>query len=205
MRPSIIFLVTAISYITVIGACTAAEEFTKNQIVPDDVIDKVPLNKVEITYPNGVSVNLGNVMTPTEVKDEPTVQYNADQSGYYTLIMTDPDAPSRKNPKFREWHHWLVGNIPGNKVEEGETIAQYIGAGPPRGTGLHRYVFLIFKQKGKIKFEETLLTNSSADGRGRFNTKAFVKKYNLDGPTHGNFFQAEYDDYVPILYKQLGA
>lgn len=40
-------------------------------------------------------------MTPTEVKDEPTVQFNADQSGYYTLIMTDPDAPSRKNPKFR--------------------------------------------------------------------------------------------------------
>lgn len=48
MRPSIIFLVAAISYITVIGACTAAEEFTKHQIVPDDVIDKVPLNKVEV-------------------------------------------------------------------------------------------------------------------------------------------------------------
>lgn len=48
MRPSIIFLVAAISYITVIGACTAAEEFTKNQIVPDDVIDKVPLNKLEV-------------------------------------------------------------------------------------------------------------------------------------------------------------
>lgn len=48
MRPSIIFLVAGISYITVIGACTAAEEFTKNQIVPDDVIDKVPLNKLEV-------------------------------------------------------------------------------------------------------------------------------------------------------------
>lgn len=45
----------------------------------------------------------------------------------------------------------------------------------------------------------------NGDGRGRFNTKAFVAKYNLDGPSHGNFFQAEYDDYVPILYKQLGA
>ena len=49
--------------------------------------------------------------------------------------MTDPDAPSRLEPKFREWHHWLVINIPGNQVEKGDEISQYIGAGPPKGTG----------------------------------------------------------------------
>ncbi len=34
--------------------------------------------------------------------------------------MTDPDAPSRANPKAGEWNHWLVINIPGNKTEMGE-------------------------------------------------------------------------------------
>ena len=36
--------------------------------------------------------------------------------------MTDPDAPTRTNPKMAEWQHWLVVNIPGNKVEEGEVL-----------------------------------------------------------------------------------
>lgn len=53
-------------------------------------------------------------------------------------LFTDPDAPSRKEPKFREWHHWLVGNIPENKVAEGETLSEYVGSGPPQGTGKHR-------------------------------------------------------------------
>ncbi|KAF8414558.1 hypothetical protein L210DRAFT_3434826, partial [Boletus edulis BED1] len=26
----------------------------------------------------------------------------------YTLVMTDPDAPSRSDPKMGEWRHWLV-------------------------------------------------------------------------------------------------
>lgn len=46
--------------------------------------------------------------------------------------MTDPDAPSRKEPKFREWHHWLVVNIPGNDVKKGETLSEYVGSGPPK-------------------------------------------------------------------------
>ena len=54
------------------------------------------------------------------MKDEPRVHWDADPNSFYTLIMTDPDAPSRENPKMREWHHWLVVNIPGNKVAEGE-------------------------------------------------------------------------------------
>ena len=74
--------------------------------------------------------------------------------------FSDPDAPSRKDPKFREWHHWSVVNIPGDNVAKGETVAEYIGAGPPKGTGLHRYVFLVFRQKGKIEYKEPHLTRS---------------------------------------------
>lgn len=51
------------------------------------------------------------------------------------LGFADPDAPSRKEPKFREWHHWLVGNIPGGDVKKGDTLSEYVGSGPPQGTG----------------------------------------------------------------------
>ena len=30
---------------------------------------------------------------------------------------------------------WLVGNIPGTDVAKGETLSEYVGSGPPEGTG----------------------------------------------------------------------
>lgn len=51
------------------------------------------------------------------------------------ICITDPDAPSRKEHTYREWHHWLVGNIPGNDISKGETLSEYVGSGPPPDTG----------------------------------------------------------------------
>jgi len=83
-------------------------------------------------------------------------------------------------------------------------MSQYVGAGPPKDTGLHRYVFLIYKQPGKLTCDEKRLTNTSGDGRGGWSAKTFANKYKLGNPVAGNFYQAEHDDYVPILYKKLG-
>ncbi|EDV99116.1 GH13213 [Drosophila grimshawi] len=173
-------------------------------IVPD-VIAKAPKCSVSVEYDGGISVKAGMVLTPTQVKDQPCVKWEADNSKLYTLCMTDPDAPSRKDPQFREWHHWLVGNIPGSDVAKGEVLSAYVGSGPPPETGLHRYVFLVYEQRRKLDFDEKRLPNNSGDGRGGFKIATFAKKYALGDPIAGNFYQAEYDDYVPILYKQLGA
>ncbi|XP_034827652.1 phosphatidylethanolamine-binding protein homolog F40A3.3-like isoform X2 [Maniola hyperantus] len=183
---------------------SVAKSFEANGVVPD-VVSKAPQASVTVKFKSGAEVNNGNVLTPTQVKDVPRVSWVADPNTFYTLAMTDPDAPSRKEPTFREWHHWLVCNILGNEVEVGDTLSAYIGSGPPPGTGLHRYVYLVYKQPGKIDFDEPRLPNNSGDKRGGFSIVKFAKKYNLGDPIAGNFYQAEYDDYVPILYKQLGA
>lgn len=60
--------------------------------------------------------------------------------------MTDPDAISRTMHIFREVRHWLVMNIPESSVENGNVVTEYAGSGPPVGTGLHRYIFLVYKQ-----------------------------------------------------------
>ena len=181
-----------------------AKSFEAHQVVPD-VVSKAPAALATVKYPSGVEVNEGNELTPTQVKDIPSVSWEAVPDQFYTLAMTDPDAPSRAEPKFREWHHWLVGNIPGNNVADGETLSEYVGSGPPPNTGLHRYVFLVYKQPGKLTFDEKRLTNRSGDDRAMFKIENFATKYNLGAPVAGNFYQAKYDDYVPILYKQLGA
>ncbi|CAG9765078.1 unnamed protein product [Ceutorhynchus assimilis] len=183
---------------------TIAKNMEKHGVVPD-VISVAPQEVAQVSYPSGVKVDQGNELTPTQVKDQPTVQWQADANAFYTLCMTDPDAPSRKEPNFREWHHWLVGNIPGQDVSKGEVLSAYVGSGPPPNTGLHRYVFLIYKQNGKLNFDEPRLPNNSGDNRAGFSIRKFAEKYLLQEPVAGNFYQAKYDDYVPILYKQLGA
>lgn len=132
-----------------------AKAFKDNEVEPD-VVSNSPTKLVEVTYANGVSVNLGNELTPTQVKDKPTLKWNAEPNAFYTLLLVDPDAPSRTKPTYREYLHWAIVNIPGDAIEQGETIFDYIGAGPPKDTGLHRYIFLVYKQpNGKIQNNET--------------------------------------------------
>ncbi|KAK5982066.1 Phosphatidylethanolamine-binding protein [Trichostrongylus colubriformis] len=211
------------------------DAFKKHEVVPD-VISTPPSKIVKASYDSGVEVNLGNVLTPTQVKNPPKLTWDTEPGALYTVIFTgvnkigmghivilfmslfdvrmsnyfvpnvDPDAPSRKEATYREWHHWLIVNVPGNDISKGDVLAEYIGSGPPKGTGLHRYVFLVFKQPGHITdSEHGHLTNRSGDGRGGFKTEKFVAKHKLGNCIAGNFYQAEWDDYVPILYKQLGA
>lgn len=40
-------------------------------------------------------------------------------------------------------------------------------------------------------------------GREQRSVKKLAAKYNLGDPVAGNFFQAKYDDHVPMLYEQL--
>jgi hypothetical protein len=41
----------------------------------------------QVTY-GSLSVDDGNELTPTQVKDPPTVKWSADDSSYYLLCMT---------------------------------------------------------------------------------------------------------------------
>ncbi|XP_065371597.1 protein D3-like [Calliphora vicina] len=190
-----------------LGQKVAAENevekvFKDNEIIPD-VIQEAPKEFLKVSYDNGLEVDKGNELTPTQVKLQPKVEWLAQSDKYYTLIMTDPDAPSRANPKVREFRHWLVANIPGNKIDQGEVVAAYVGSGPPKDTGLHRYIFLLYKQAGKINIDEPLVANNSRRNRPNFKAAKFAEKYNLGAPLAGNFYQAQYDDYVPILHAQL--
>ncbi|XP_041455345.1 protein D2-like isoform X2 [Lytechinus variegatus] len=178
-----------------------ASKFVEHGVVPD-VIDQEPNAIATVTWSTGVEANLGNILTPTVVKDPPTITWPTEESTLYTVIMTDPDAPSRADPKFREWRHWVVVNVPGIDVSKGLVYAPYIGSGPPKGTGLHRYVFLVYKQPGELQLQDPLLQRTIKD-RGATKTREFVTKYNLGTPVAGNFYQAEWDDYCIQLMKEI--
>ncbi|XP_051954398.1 phosphatidylethanolamine-binding protein 1 [Xyrauchen texanus] len=168
-------------------------------------VEEKPAKPLTVKYGALEIDALGKVLTPTQVQNCPTsIEWEGcDPSKLYTLALTDPDAPSRKDPKFREWHHFLVINMKGNDISSGCVMSDYVGSGPPKGTGLHRYVWLVYEQSGSISCTEPVLTNRSGDNRGKFKIQSFRKKYGLGALVAGSCYQAEWDDYVPKLYEQL--
>ncbi|KAH0500818.1 Phosphatidylethanolamine-binding protein 1 [Microtus ochrogaster] len=170
-------------------------------------VDEHPQHALWVAYA-GVEVDeLGKVLTPTQVQNRhSSISWDGlDPGKLYTLVLTDPDSPSRKDPKFREWHHFLVVNMKDNDISSGKVLSDYVGSGPPSGTGLHSYVWLVYEQDKPLNCDEPILSNRSGDHRGNFKVVAFRKKYHLGAPVAGTCYQAEWNDYVPELYAQLSA
>lgn len=172
-----------------------AKAFRDDRIVPD-VIDIVPPGQLKITYANGAKVLYGNELTPKMTKQLPEIKYSG-KSPLYTLALVDPDVPSRLTPVLRELLHYLVINIPGNRVDKGDVLADYISPVPPMLSGLHRYTFLLYEQdEGPIKSDIKIPKNSTK-GRTNFSMRKFAKDHKLGQPVAANFFEAQFDDSVP--------
>uniref|UniRef100_A0A0M3J700 Phosphatidylethanolamine-binding protein 4 (inferred by orthology to a human protein) n=1 Tax=Anisakis simplex TaxID=6269 RepID=A0A0M3J700_ANISI len=130
------------------------------------------------------SVQCGTVLKPSDARKQPTVNWPSDSQKLYTLMMVDPDAPSRKRPTMGQWLHWLVVNVPGSSIDQGQTLTPYAPPTPPSGSGLHRYVFLAYQQSAQ-------LNANSVSQRPKFSAKQFASNNGLGAPVAGNFFQTE--------------
>lgn len=154
------------------------ETLTENEVLKDVLGMSAPgagmaagAVALRVVYEGAGAVECGCDMRPSATKEPPRVYATGLRAGAkYTLIMSDPDAPSRAAPRCREWLHWIVANtekrcggkgMEGEEGEEGEeetevsgqgyTVCDYNGPTPPRGTGKHRYVFVLYEQlKGDI-------------------------------------------------------
>lgn len=160
--------------------------FNWYKIVPD-VIPSAPSSCLEVDWAQ-FNASYGNTGTPTLMSAEPSVSWRANNETYYTLIMVDPDAPSHANATYRNMLHWLVVNIPGNNVTQGETITKYKGPGPSKDSEFHRYVLLTYKQSSMQNVTEP-------ESRKNFTVSEFVEMYKLTLDS-GNFAYAEWDSSV---------
>nr|DBA33998.1 TPA: hypothetical protein GDO54_001608 [Pyxicephalus adspersus] len=146
---------------------------------------------LHVLYPNIGDVScvyapycFGYPKSLRKVWGPPWIRYlHAKPEKLYTLIMVDPDAPSRSNPIHRFWRHWLVTNIPGDVLQRGKevmgTIASpYYPPSPPANTGYHRYQFLLYIQHPGIS--PSLL--HSERPLGPWDVYAFVHRCRMDDP-----------------------
>ncbi|XP_037031506.1 protein D3-like [Bradysia coprophila] len=193
--------VLRISAIATLGTQSGARNMTDHNLsteveqafLKQNILKVVPKKILHVTYQRDITVGLGNELGISQVKEKPQVTWEAKESTYYTLMLIDPDALSRRFPILSEVRHWLVMNIPGSAVENGDEVIEYRGSGASRFTGLHRYIFLVYKQpNGIITHNEPHTSNASIIHRLRTSASKLAKKYNLGDPEFGNFFEAQY-------------
>lgn len=246
----------------------AEQALSLHQVVPQVLNGFLPKSSYfDIWWGDEEHVNYGNEIIPTRTKIRPT-RFNWEFSSgedeevgaadeYYTLCLVDPDAPSRKNPKNREWLHWMVVNIPALKrqtkldprghhsglgldyggdqeeeavlIEKGQEVVEYVGSAPPKGTGLHRYVYALYQQPRRLELQDllegpffvrfrdrrqqdnaksgegsmTLIPRTEGSSRSGFEIRDWSRRMGLGEPVAANFYQAEYDATVDEITAQL--
>ncbi|CAD5164590.1 protein MOTHER of FT and TFL1 homolog 1-like isoform X1 [Musa acuminata AAA Group] len=149
-----------------------------------DVVDLfVPTINMTVSF-GSKHVNNGCDIKPSMAANPPSVYISGQQSDLYTLVMTDPDAPSPSDPTMREWLHWMVINMPGGTdPSRGEEAVPYMGPAPR--VGIHRYVLVLFRQKSRLPGVASPAT------RANFNTRWFAAQHDLSFPVATVFFNSQ--------------
>uniref|UniRef100_A0A8B9IPE8 Phosphatidylethanolamine binding protein 4 n=2 Tax=Anser cygnoides TaxID=8845 RepID=A0A8B9IPE8_ANSCY len=83
---------------------------------------------LEVTYPQLGDVGCSYIPQCHQYRwrlsrewGSPRVRYpRADKSKKYVLMLVDPDAPSRADPRNRFWRHWLLADVRGTDLRTGD-------------------------------------------------------------------------------------
>ncbi|KAG8651641.1 protein MOTHER of FT and TFL1 isoform X2 [Manihot esculenta] len=147
-----------------------------------DVIDMfIPSVNMSVYY-GAKRVTNGCDVKPSLAVLPPQLTISGLPHDLYTLVMTDPDAPSPSEPTMREWVHWIVADIPGGTNPTKEILA-YVSPRPP--VGIHRYILVLFRQRKALGMME------QPQSRANFNTRMFAAHLELGLPVATVYFNAQ--------------
>ncbi|XP_011555004.3 protein D2 [Plutella xylostella] len=196
------------SYFGFVIALTVAqseveEKFISSKIVPD-VLNNPPEAPCVVNY-TGRVVKIGETLEISKTLMEPSVQFDFDPQEFYTIAFVDPDAPSPNAPAMREFKHWLVVNVQSSSKgapvqgSSGDTLAAYMSPAP-LSPAPHRYIVLVYRQPGRLEFDEPIIvkTAGSSAPRTNFKVQKFAEKYNLTGPVCGSFFYEQMNKVISL-------
>jgi len=133
------------------------DELVKAEIIPTVIDDFTPSLLLQVSWSSHDQAQLGNTLKPEDLKDAPTLTVVNPSDGptkkaSLVIALTDPDAPSRDDPKWSEFCHWIATSPAPDLDATGGTlhlqtlddVIEYKPPTPPEKTGKHRYVFLAF-------------------------------------------------------------
>ncbi|CAH8391076.1 unnamed protein product [Eruca vesicaria subsp. sativa] len=150
-----------------------------------DVVDMFIPTATMSVYFGPKHITNGCPIKPSTAVNPPRVNISGNSNELYTLVMTDPDAPSPSEPNMREWVHWIVVDIPGGtNPSQGKEIVPYMDPRPPMG--IHRYIFVLFRQNSPVGMMVQPPTS-----RANFSTRMFAGYLHLGLPVATVYFNAQ--------------
>ena len=115
---------------------------------------------------NGVPLSNGVILPFEKSQQNPVLKFKRSPNDNYTIIAVDPDAPSKTNPINKHWLHLLI-------INNNNRIVKYQKPAPPVGSGNHRYIFYLLKQKDILDGDHLELARDN-------NNKVIRQKFDLD-------------------------
>ncbi|KAJ7061844.1 PEBP-like protein [Mycena amicta] len=189
------------------SALTAA--LRKANLIPDILPDSfTPSAFLQVTLPStGAAVDLGAEVPIAQTAEEPQigivavpneadigedglVKPSIESPTRYTLAMVDPDAPSAAQPVNKHWRHWLITGLTASEdpllpalQSTATTICPYRPPAPPKGSGLHRYSFVLFREPTSGNFSipaDAPERETTVVGRRHWDPVKFAETYDLE-------------------------
>jgi phosphatidylethanolamine-binding protein (PEBP) family uncharacterized protein len=162
-------------------------------------------------------VQTNSVLTPTKGEQCPTLQFSQplNPDNMYTVILSDPDAPSPSDPKFAEWQHWVWTNATVRGAADlcaldpatssGDHPTAWFGPAPGQGDA-HTYCVVVYQQpvghNVVVPQEQWVSAVSGFPPRRSFNSRAFAAAHGLV-PVAALTFVCGWDERVPLLAARL--
>ncbi|CAE6442342.1 unnamed protein product [Rhizoctonia solani] len=180
------------------------EKFYSEGIVPDVLPSFNPTSFIYLTYTGNLSdgssskvVLPGTNFVRNDTLVPPQISVQGVKGGPYVVVMVDPDAPSRANPTLGQVRHLLAANFtvssPSKYVRQSYVLknstaafSEYEPPTPPVGSGLHRYVALLYSQPKNFD-----VSSLNASDILSFNISAFAARSGLGEPLAGTFLTVE--------------
>lgn len=159
----------------------------------NQLLKQVPEGLVNLNYDIHICVHMGTQLQPEESAYPPTAVSYPGSAKLHTLLLLDADQGNQL--------HWLVTNIPGVKVHQGQIISAYAGPNPGQATGLHRYLIVVMEQESGLIHEELVQSYKSESScetlqKSVPSLDAFRASLNLSQPIAANYFTEEYNNFV---------
>ncbi|CAK5284634.1 unnamed protein product [Mycena citricolor] len=171
---------------------TSITTLTSAALIPDIIPAFVPKAALTVLLPSG-ALSLGSEIPISETVAPPSIgivavpedaEVGADglieSHAKYTLVMFDPDAPSAASPTSRNFRHWVItGLVPSSDPlspaeQTAEAANAYRPPGPPKGSGLHRYTFVLYREPPSFVLpEDASELDPSIEARRRWDPVKF--------------------------------
>jgi len=166
------------------------------------LVSSAPPSKVFVEWPSNIRVDLNDSVGVGRMQERPRLVWPTEKGALYSVIIVDVNI-ERVLPKG--FFHWAVINIPGNRIEDGNEVMEYV---PPFHFKLNEdgslvkdpqesaspMLVLVFKQEGRIWSEETHAGCDPEIVERMFDYRELAEKYNLE-VVAGNFFQVPWSGF----------